>query len=457
MNSPTNRHPNMSDRKSDLATVISQIDIDSLGQNIYDLIERLFPLCRSITGDGLRQSLKIISEHIPLQIREIPTGTKVFDWEIPREWNISDAYVKDANSDRVIDFKKSNLHVVNYSTPISANLSLDELKPHLHSLPEHPDWIPYRTTYYNDDWGFCLSHKDFLALKDGQYHVHIDASLKHGALSYGELVVKGESDEKILLFAHCCHPSLSNDNLSGVALLTELAALLEKMKLRYTYHFVIAPATIGSVAWLSRNEEELSKIRHGLVASVLGDAGHMHYKKTRSACETIDRAVTHILEQSGDPFEILDFSPWGYDERQFCSPGINLPVGRLTRSPNGAYPEYHTSADDMTLVKPDYLAMSLRTYLNVLCCLETDLTYLNLQPKGEPQLGKRGLYRKMGGFQDIAETQLAMLWMLNLSDGTKSILDVAERTGINYLKLYTAANILCEHELLQLAERVSGT
>ena len=437
-------------RDNDLATLIREIDTDASGQEMFTLIEQLFPLCRSITGDGLRQTLKIISEHIPLRIHEVPTGTKVFDWEIPREWNISDAYVMNDDGERVINFKKSNLHVVNYSTPISARMSLDELRPHLHTLPDQPDWIPYRTTYYEEDWGFCLAFKDYQSLKDGQYDVQIDATLEPGSLSYGELILEGETDEKILLFAHVCHPSLCNDNLSGVALLTALATLLESMSLRYTYHFVFAPATIGSITWLSRNEAELPKIRHGLVASVLGDAGHMHYKRTRSESEIIDRAVIHVLEQSGDPFEIMDFSPWGYDERQFCSPGIGLAVGRLTRSPNGAYPEYHTSADNMTLVRPEFLAKSLRTYLNVLCCLETNLGYLNLQPKGEPQLGRRGLYRKMGGFQDIAETQLAMLWMLNLSDGTNSVLDIAERSEMHYLQLHTAATVLCEHGLLKL-------
>ncbi len=317
-------------------------------------------------------------------------------------------------------------------------------------MKKQPDWIPYRTAYYEEQWGFCLSQSEYNSLKDGEYEVEIDTTLEPGSLTYGEFIIEGATDEKILLFAHTCHPSLCNDNLSGVALLTILATLLKSVNLRYTYHFVFAPATIGSITWMSQNEANLSKIKHGLVASVLGDAGHVHYKRSRSGAAVIDRAAIHVLEQRGDPFEVLDFSPYGYDERQFCSPGINLSVGRLTRSPNGEYPEYHTSADNLDLVRPEFLANSLKTYIDVLCCLEVDRSYLNLQPNGEPQLGRRGLYRKMGGFQDIAETQLAMLWMLNMSDGSNSVLNIAEQSGIKYVHLHSAAEILCEHKLLKL-------
>ena len=433
-----------------LVAQINDIDTDASAKRIFKLIEKLYPLCRSITGDGLRESLQILCESCPLQISELASGTRVFDWEIPREWNIRDAYVKNMAGEHVIDFAKNNLHVVNYSSPISRRMSLEELRPHLHTLPEKPDWIPYRTSYYAADWGFCLSHNDYLALGEGDYDVHIDATLEPGSLTYGERILDGSSEDKVLLFAHTCHPSLANDNLSGMAMLAELANILAPMSRKYTYHFVFAPATIGSISWLSQNESDLAKINHGLVASVVGDAGDMHYKKTRSECADIDRAAAHVLEHSGEPYQILDFSPWGYDERQFCSPGIGLPIGRLTRTPNGMYPEYHTSADDLTLVRPEYLAKSLQTYLHILCCLETDRVYRNLQPKGEPQLGRRGLYRKMGGFQDIAETQLAMLWMLNMSDGTHSVLDIAIRSGISYLKLHSAATALRENNLLEL-------
>ena len=452
MSSSQRQHVGKARQKESLASLISNIDVDVCGQEMYALIERLYPDCRSITGNGVRRSLSVIAEYIPIQVQEVSSGTKVFDWEVPNEWNIKDAYVLSEDGERVIDFKQNNLHIVNYSVPISTTMSLEELRPHLYTLPDHPGWIPYRTTYYEEQWGFCLAHDDYQSLKDGQYEVKIDTKLEPGSLTYAELIIPGESKEKILLFAHTCHPSLCNDNLSGIALLTVLARLLETANLRYTYHFVFAPATIGSITWMSKNEAELSSIKHGLVASVLGDEGDIHYKKTRAGNAAIDRAATHVLEQSDDAYKILEFSPYGYDERQFSSPGIDLSVGRLTRSPNGAYPEYHTSADDLSLVAPQFLAKSLRTYLNVLCCLETDHTYINLQPKGEPQLGRRGLYRKMGGFQDIANTQMAMLWMLNMSDGANSLLDIAERSGVNYLQLHSAASILCEHELLKLSK-----
>lgn len=435
-----------------LASVIAADDFESCGREMYQLIERLYPICRSITGDGLRRTLRMITEIIPVRIHEVPTGTEVFDWVIPNEWNIRDAFVKNSAGHRVIDFKKSNLHVVNYSVPVSAKMSLDELRPHLHTLPEHPEWIPYRTTYYDEAWGFCLAHKELESLPDDEYEVLIDATLEAGSLTYGDLLIRGETEERILLFAHVCHPSLCNDNLSGVALLAELAKILSAVPLRYTYQIVFALATIGSIAWLSRNEADISKIRHGLVVSVVGDAGKMHYKRSRAHTAVIDRAVLHVLEHFGKSFEVLDFSPLGYDERQFSSPGINLPVGRLTRSPNGAFPEYHTSADDLSLVKEAWLTDSLKTYLNVLCCLESNFTYRNQYPKGEPQLGRRGLYRKMGGFQDISTTQLAMLWLLNLSDGSNDLLDIAEQSGISYLQLDATARLLTEHGLLARAK-----
>ncbi len=427
-------------------------DYGASGYKIYELIARLYPICRSITGDGLRQTLETISEYIPLQVHEVPTGTNVFDWQIPREWNISDAYVKNADGQRVIDFKKNNLHVVNYSVPLSRKMNLNELRRYLHTIPEHPDWIPYRTTYYDEAWGFCLTQRKLDAMEDGQYEVRIDSTLSAGSLSYGEWIIPGETDERVLLFAHICHPSLCNDNLSGVAMLVELARVLSSVPHRFTYHFVFAPATIGSLSWLSRNENIFSKIKHGLVASVVGDSGKMHYKKSRQETAAIDRAAMHVLKQSGKPYEIVEFSPWGYDERQFCSPGINLPVGRLTRSPNGAYPEYHSSADDLSLVKEEFLADSLETYLNILCCLESNFRYKNLQPMGEPQLGKRGLYRKMGGFQDVEILQLAMLWMLNQSDGTRDLLDIADKSDIGYRQLDRAAVLLTEHGLIEVSQ-----
>lgn len=447
----TSRNINLSKNRStaELASILAKADFDSLGKEMYSLAERMFPICRSISGDGLRKSLRMLGDSVPMRIHEVPTGTKVFDWEIPREWSINDAYVQNSVGERVIDFQETNLHVVGYSIPFSGTMTLEQLRPHLHTVEEHPDWIPFRTTFYEEDWGFCLPHNELQKMPDDVYHVHIDSSLEEGSLSYGEVILEGNTDDRVLLFAHTCHPSLANDNLSGMSVLTALADLMEPADLNYTYHFVFAPTTIGSITWLSRNEDLLPTIRHGLVASVLGDPGPIHYKKTPADDAIIDRVVGHVLSHGTDPYKILDFSPWGYDERQFCSPGIDLSMGRLTRSPNGAYPEYHTSADDMTLIRPECLAKSLETYLQVITCLENNVCYRNLQPKGEPQLGKRGLYRKMGGFQDIADSQLAMLWMLNKSNGSQSVLDIAEQSGIRFSVLHEMAKVLCEHALLE--------
>lgn len=413
-----------------------------LGQEMHALIERLYPLCRSITGNGVRDTLKIVKEHIPLELHEIPTGTAVFDWTVPKEWNIRDAYVKDRNGMRVIDFKKHNLHVVGYSIPVHRTMPLAELKTHLYSLPEQPDWIPYRTSYYNESWGFCITHKQLLSLRDGDYEVCIDTTLEPGSLTYGECFIPGETEDEVLFFSHTCHPSLCNDNLAGIALATYLARHLQGVKSRYSYRFLFAPATIGSITWLSINAAQLQRVKHGLVMAVLGDAGKMTYKKSRRGDAEIDRAVLHVLQHKQQDFGVLEFSPYGYDERQFCSPGINLPMGRLTRSPNGGYPEYHTSADDLGLMNPAALQDSFATYLAVINVLECNRRYVNLSPMCEPQLGKRGLYSKTGGHKDIGARTLALLWVLNLSDGEHSLLAIAERANLSFDIVSAAADDL---------------
>lgn len=428
---------------------IEQQAFDELGSDIYALIERLFPICRSITGEGVRETLRILQQTIALDIHEVRTGTQVFDWQVPNEWNIKDAYIKDATGKKVVDFKDNNLHVVSYSTPVKGKFDLQELKQHIHTLPDQPDWIPYRTSYYNDAWGFCMTHNQMLSMQDGEYEVCIESSLQPGSLTYGEYLKQGEVDEEILFFAHCCHPSLCNDNLSGLALLTVLARQLEQIKTHYSYRFVFTPATIGSITWLSQNEAGLSRIRHGLVAAVVGDPGKMTYKKTRQGTSYLDRVVMHVLEQECDAYDVLDFSPYGYDERQFSSPGINLNVGRLTRTPNGCYPEYHTSADNLQLVTPDALANSMSVYMKVINVLEHDEILRNMSPKCEPQLGRRGLYRKTGGHKDIGQVELGYLWVLNMSDGEHSLLDIAERSGLNFSHIQRAASDLHECGLVK--------
>jgi len=424
---------------SDVKTGIKPNDV---GESMYKLVGDLYPICRSITGNGVRETLRKVGEHIPLELHEVPTGTRVFDWTVPKEWNIRDAYVKNSDGIKVIDFKKSTLHVLNYSTPIHKRMSLAELREHLYTLPDHPDWIPYKTSYYQERWGFCLSQNQLDDLEDGSYEVVIDSSLETGNLTYAECLIPGGSPDEVLISCHICHPSICNDNLSGIALNTFLAKHLHGRPLRYSYRFIFIPGTIGAITWLALNENATYKIKHGLVVANVGDSGKMNYKKSRRGDAEIDRAVAHALKDSGSPYEITDFSPYGYDERQFCSPGFNLPMGSLTRTPWGRYPEYHTSADDLSLVQPRYLADSFKTYLSVLDILENNNHYLNQYPKCEPQLGKRGLYRTMGGNVESKEAELAMLWVLNLSDGRHSLLDIAEKSKLGFPEVSAAARAL---------------
>jgi aminopeptidase-like protein len=427
------------------------VDTRSVGEAMYAMIGELYPICRSITGEGIRTTLRAIQAQIPLTIHEVPSGTEVFDWTIPKEWNIRDAYVKNSKGDRVIDFQKSNLHILNYSVPIHETMRLDELKPHLFSLPEYPDWIPYRTSYYKETWGFCLSHNQLLALPEDNYEVCIDSTLENGSLSYGECFIQGETDDEVLISCHSCHPSLCNDNLSGISLATQLAKHLAGKKTRYSYRFLFIPGAIGSITWLSQNEERTNRIKHGLVLTCVGDPGKMTYKRSRRGDAEIDRAVENILKNSGAVYEIMDFFPYGYDERQYCSPGFNLPVGSLMRSQHGKFPEYHTSADNLELVQPEFLGDSLSKCLQIFNLLEHNRTYLNQSPKCEPQLGKRGLYKAMGG-GDAEMQQMAILWTLNLTDGDYDLLAISNRSGIPFEVIHGAAERLLESGLLALID-----
>ena len=444
-------HPKPRKPPIDRMANAKSFDTSTVGDEMYRLISELFPICRSITGDGVRESLGIIRSHVPLQIHEIPSGTDVFDWSVPKEWSIRRAYVKDSAGRIVIDFEKSNLHLLNYSTPVHAKMSLKDLKQHLYSLPECPDWIPYRTSYYNPNWGFCLAHNDLLELSEGEYEVLIDSSLEDGHLTYGECYLRGETDAEVLISAHICHPSLANDNLSGVAVAAFLAKHLSKLSLKYSYRLLFIPGTIGSITWLSLNQAQIATIKHGLVLTCLGDPGKFTYKKSRRGDVEIDRAVTEVLKKSGEAFEIREFSPYGYDERQFCSPGFNLPVGCFMRTPHGQYPEYHTSADNLDLVRPEYLADSFSKCLAIFQVLENNRVYLNQNPKCEPQLGKRGIYSQIGGQIDAKAQELALLWVLNLSDGKNSLLDIAERSNLNFSTVSNAAQTLLKTGLLQEA------
>jgi aminopeptidase-like protein len=432
-----------------LDTVPQRIDLGDLGREMYACVEDLYPLCRSITGDGLRETLRRLGRHVPLTIHEVPTGTPVLDWTIPKEWNIRDAWVKDESGNRVLDFRESNLHVVGYSVPVRTRLPLADLKAHLHALPEQPDAVPYRTSYYQEAWGFCVSQRQLDLLPPGEYEVCIDSSLEPGHLSYGECYLPGETADEVLISSHVCHPSLANDNLAGVTVAVFLARILQGLTLRFSYRFLFVPGTIGSIAWLARNEAALDHVKAGLVLAGLGDPGPPTYKKSRRGNASIDRVVAHVLRSRGGQSRIAEFSPYGHDERQYCSPGFDLPVGCLMRTPHGEYPEYHTSLDNLDLVRPASLADSLGLTLAVLDVLEADRTYLNQSPKGEPQLGKRGLYRSMGGHRDAGFDEMAVLWVLNLSDGRHSLLGMAERSGYSFDALRRAACALVEHGLLK--------
>jgi aminopeptidase-like protein len=417
-----------------------------VGESMHAFMRELFPVCRSITGDGVRETLAAVARRIPLEPHEVPSGTKVLDWTVPDEWNISDAYIaKDGH--RVVDFCDSNLHVVSYSEPIRTLMPLAELRPHLHALREHPEWIPYRTSYYSRTWGFCLSQRKVDGLEDGDYEVVIDSTLEPGSLTYGECFLPGDRNDEVLLTTHVCHPSLANDNLSGIALLTELGARLQGVPRSLSYRLLFIPGTIGSITWLARNENRVSNVVAGLVLACVGDSAPLTYKRSRRGDALVDRVAAYVLRRDDEDARVVDFLPWGWDERQFNSPGFDLPVGALSRSREGEYEEYHSSADDLDLVRPEALEAALQAVLGIIEVLDSDRCYVNLTPKGEPQLGRRGLYPQVGGPAAERE-QLAMLWVLNQSDGRYSLFDIAERSGIPFASLRASASRLVDAGLL---------
>jgi len=421
---------------------------ESIGDELFSFAAEIYPICRSITGNGVRETLRAISAHVDLEIHEVPSGTAVFDWIIPREWNIRDAYIKNERDEKILDFAQSNLHVMSYSVPVRGHLSLAELKQHVYTLPDQPDLIPYRTSYYAENWAFCMPHRLLESLRDETYEVVIDSTLADGSLTYGEYLHRGETEDEFLLSAHVCHPSLADDNCSGIALLTHLAKRLAGVRTRYSYRFLFAPGTIGAITWLARNESRVQRIKHGLVMSMVGDGGGLTYKKSRNGNSAVDRAVIHTTRHSGLTPTILDFSPYGYDERQYCSPGFNLPVGLFQRSQFGEIPEYHTSADNLDFIAPNHLALSYRLIAETLEVIEGDVVYRNTMPKCEPQLGRRGLYGAIGGDKGAAAGNMAMLWVLNLSDGVHSLLDIAERAGLPFGVIRRAAQLLQRSGLL---------
>lgn len=420
---------------------------------MHALITRLMPLPRSLTGDGVRDTLAVLAERLPLQVHEVASGTAVLDWTVPQEWRVRAARITGPDGAVVVDWADSPLHLLGYSVPFAGRLSRAELLPHLHALPDRPSLTPYRTSYYAPVWGFCLPQSVVDALPDGAYDVLVDTELFAGSLTYGELVLPGEEPGEVLLTAHTCHPAQANDNLSGLAVAAALAEeLAARPARRWTYRFLFAPGTLGAITWLDRHRADLDQFHAGLVLTGLGDPSPPSYKRSRRGDTVIDRAVEHVLATTVEGARVLDFSPYGYDERQFCSPGFDLPVGRLGRGVHGEYPQYHTSADDLELVQPGQLADSLQLLRDVVDVLEQDRVLRNLEPYAEPQLGRRGLYRSTGATPlDSKAREMALLWVLNLADGSRSLLDVARRAGLPFRAVAAAATDLERAGLLTQA------
>ena len=409
------------------------------------LAEELYPICRSITGDGLRQTLDIIGRDLPLERHEVPSGTRAFDWTVPDEWNLRRAFIEAPDGTRVVDTARHNLHVVNYSAPVDEVLTLEELRPRLHTLPEHPDWIPYRTSYYRRDWGFCLTQRQLDAMTAPRYRAVVDATLAPGALSYGEAVLRGRREEEVLVSVHCCHPSLANDNLSGIVVATALAKRLLARERELTWRFLFIPGTIGAVVWLARNEETVGRIRHGIVLAGIGSPHGFTWKRSRRGDAAIDRIMRLALAHSGEEFTLRDFIPYGYDERQYCSPGFDLPVGCLMRGPWGEYPQYHTSADDLGFITSERLQGALTLLDSVAGMIEHgEETWRSLSPKAEPQLGPRGVYHDTEAYD-----RMTLLWALNLADGRHSLLDMAERAQVPFARIRAAVLALADAGLLE--------
>jgi aminopeptidase-like protein len=422
---------------------------DAIGRELHALIGELYPIPRSLTGDGVRATLERLGHDLPLHTVELPTGTQVFDWTLPREWNVREAWVEAPDGTRVIDVADSTLHLMGYSVPVDVTLDLAELREHLYTDRRDPDVVPYRTSYWAERWGFCASQRTVDGLADGEYRVRIDATLDDGHVTYGEVALDGATDEVVLLTTTVCHPALANDNLSGIVLLWGLARVLAAQnELRHSFRLVWSPGTIGPLCWLHSNPDLVRRVRHGFAVSCVGDPGPVTYKRSRRENATVDRAAELVLRDLPDA-KMRPWSPYGGDERQFCSPGFDLPFGALSRTPADAFPEYHSSADDLDLVRPEALGDSLHAALQILDALEQDATLVNTSPFGEPQLGRRGLYRSLSGG---SSEELALLWVLSLADGSASLLDVAARSGLPFSTIREAADALFDIGLLRPAD-----
>lgn len=435
-----------------LADLQAEAGAAALGRRTLALIEEIFPICRSITGNGVRRTLDILQRHIALQCTEVPTGTPVFDWEVPREWNIRDAFIADAAGRRVVDFRRNCLHVLGYSIPVRRRMTLAELRPHLHALPGQPDAIPYRTSYWAETWGFCLTQRQLEGLVEGEYEVVIDSTLEAGSLTYAESRIQGSGPGEFLVFTHICHPGLANDNASGLAVAALLAEALRREKPRLSYRFVFAPATIGSITWLAQHADIARALRGGLVIGLLGDAGALTYKRSRRGNTELDHIAARVVRELDAAARVADYSPYGYDERQFCSPGFDLPVGRLTRSSNGEYPEYHSSGDNLQLMRIESLTQSIQATAAIVSRIDANDRLRNRAPMCEPRLGNRGLFRSTGGTSP-RDFEYAILWLLNQADGTHGVADIAAVSGLPTALVEQAAQALLSAGLLEQLDR----
>jgi len=418
---------------------------------IEQYFDRLWPINRSLSGDGNRETLKILSELIDLQITEVPSGTKCFDWTVPPEWNVKEAWIKDSKGNKIVDFSKNNLHLLGYSIPVNKKMSLSELKANIYTLPDQPDLIPYLTSYYEERWGFCMSHNQFSALQEEEYEVFINSSLDYnGSMTVGDVVLKGSSDREILFSTYICHPSMASNELSGPLVSAFIYRELKKMANRfYTYRFVFIPETIGSIYYLSRHGEHLKqKLDAGFVITCIGDSGIYTYKRSRQGNSLADRCAEIVLKQTEERFIVENFFPSGSDERQYCSPGFNLPVGSLMRTRYSKYTEYHTSGDNKDYISFESMEKSILKYLEIINLLENNFYYKNTIPYCEPQLGKRGLYPTLGSQKDTIATVNAMMWILNLADGTNDVIDIIEKSNINYKDILFSINELQKKGIL---------
>jgi aminopeptidase-like protein len=421
-------------------------------ESIEKYFDRLWPLNRSLTGNGNRETLQILSKLVDMKIREVPSGTKCFDWTVPSEWNVNEAWIKDSTGKKIVDFRENNLHLLGYSERFYGKMNLQELKDHLHTIPEQPDLIPYRTSYYSPRWGFCLSHKQLSELKEDTYEVLIDSSHdEDGSMTLGEAVLPGISKREILISTYICHPSMANNELSGPLVSSFLYSQLKQNTERYyTIRFIFVPETIGAIWYLSEEGHRLTnELEAGFVLTCIGDAGPFTYKRSRKGNTVADRAAEYVLANSGHSFQIERFFPTGSDERQYCSPGFDLPVGTIMRTRYGKYPEYHTSADNKSFISFEAMERSVMLCAGVLDLVDKNGVYQNLMPYCEPQLGKRGLYPSIGSVTDTAKSVEAMMWVLNQSDGTRDLLEIAEMSTVSFDELSAAAESLLAAGLLK--------